>query len=585
MKNERVLIVDSDESGDEIVVRSDHKVVKPVINTINLDEQTEVNVREEEKPLKGEDSLNVVEPPKLSGKPSDNQPVNVKKKHLDNTENKQSVLNLGLFDNIALGIGSFLVSVFVLGIGYPIAISIKEKYHCDRKKYSGEELVFNGSYGELFIDFIKWILLTIITFGIYSFWLERNILRWKTKNTHFRSAGNGDKSYFTGTAGGLFMANLVRILLVVFTFGLGIPWANVYKQSYVINNTVISEKRLVFSGTGSNLFGKYIKWFLLSIITFGIYSLWLSINLKKWNVSNTYVSGEVFVEDPKSAPFDKDTKVIVTKVKKGKVASNILVILNIIASLVLFLIIGWNDFVFDPKNIITIALLVALLLLVVDFIFIINVRKKRITNELIKLKKSQLVFVYILNILTVVSALVFAYMFETIDSQSPILQIIFYSTIGVSAIASIYNVGVYSKKQQIIKQREEPSNFIWFYALILSLLVILTATRTVHYQLEPGVYVSFNYLVMISYDIFGMTTATLGFSQLMIAFLDICKLSIFTMGFLFTIIFMVRGFYKKQNIKQSIILIFYLILIVLIFFLIYGYISYHYRLFFQNLVN
>ena len=37
----------------------------------------------------------------------------------------------------------------------------------------------------LFGNYIKWILLTIVTLGIYSFWLGINMKKWVVKHTHF----------------------------------------------------------------------------------------------------------------------------------------------------------------------------------------------------------------------------------------------------------------------------------------------------------------------------------------------------------------------------------------------------------------
>ena len=38
---------------------------------------------------------------------------------------------------------------------------------------------------QLFGNWIKWLLLTIVTLGIYSFWLNIKLIQWKTKHTEF----------------------------------------------------------------------------------------------------------------------------------------------------------------------------------------------------------------------------------------------------------------------------------------------------------------------------------------------------------------------------------------------------------------
>ncbi|MDR0914291.1 MAG: DUF898 domain-containing protein, partial [Oscillospiraceae bacterium] len=49
----------------------------------------------------------------------------------------------------------------------------------------GKRLRFDGKAIQLFGSWIKWLLLCLITLGIYSFWLGIALQKWKTKHTHF----------------------------------------------------------------------------------------------------------------------------------------------------------------------------------------------------------------------------------------------------------------------------------------------------------------------------------------------------------------------------------------------------------------
>ena len=51
----------------------------------------------------------------------------------------------------------------------------------------GKRLCFDGHAVQLFGNWIKWLLLTIITLGIYSFWLSIKLKKWITKHTHFEN--------------------------------------------------------------------------------------------------------------------------------------------------------------------------------------------------------------------------------------------------------------------------------------------------------------------------------------------------------------------------------------------------------------
>lgn len=215
----------------------------------------------------------------------------ISSKDLQNLNEANSQISLGVFDLIALSIGTAVITIFTLGLAYPAAAVIKERYLKDRTIISNRKLKFDASAGDLYITYIKWMILVFITFGIYIFWLNRNILRWKVSNTNFVDRKDTEKeSFFDGTVGGLFVTNLLTVLMIIFSLGIALPWALSYKTRYVNNHTIINGSRLEFKGTGSNLFGKFIVWLLLTIATFGIYALWLNLNIIKWEVRSTSIN-------------------------------------------------------------------------------------------------------------------------------------------------------------------------------------------------------------------------------------------------------------------------------------------------------
>ena len=48
----------------------------------------------------------------------------------------------------------------------------------------GHRLTFDGKAIQLFGSWIKWLLLTIITVGIYGLWLGIKMKQWKAYHTH-----------------------------------------------------------------------------------------------------------------------------------------------------------------------------------------------------------------------------------------------------------------------------------------------------------------------------------------------------------------------------------------------------------------
>lgn len=76
-----------------------------------------------------------------------------------------------------------LLSVFTLFIGTPWAITFVVRYVEEHMTVSGHRLSFDGTGGQLLGNWIKWLLLTIVTIGIYSFWIPNNVFKWVTKHT------------------------------------------------------------------------------------------------------------------------------------------------------------------------------------------------------------------------------------------------------------------------------------------------------------------------------------------------------------------------------------------------------------------
>lgn len=93
----------------------------------------------------------------------------------------------GLLGQILHSLGAFFMTLLTLGLAFPWAICILYRWKAKHTVICGKRLKFVGSGGSLFGNYIKWWLLCIITFGIYSFWLGIAMEKWKIKNTVFEN--------------------------------------------------------------------------------------------------------------------------------------------------------------------------------------------------------------------------------------------------------------------------------------------------------------------------------------------------------------------------------------------------------------
>ena len=66
----------------------------------------------------------------------------------------------------------------------PWAYILIYRWEINHTVINGHRLHFDGIAVQLFGNWIKWLILTYITFGIYGFWVGIKLRQWKIKHTH-----------------------------------------------------------------------------------------------------------------------------------------------------------------------------------------------------------------------------------------------------------------------------------------------------------------------------------------------------------------------------------------------------------------
>lgn len=196
----------------------------------------------------------------------------------------------GLLELIGWRILAFLIIGITFGIATPWAKCMLYSYQFKHTVYNGKRLKFEGTGGDLFVNYFKWIFFTIITLGIYLLFVPIKKTKWVISNLHYEDEEfvKGE-SFFDGSTIQLIGVNLLSGLLNLVSFGLLYPFTVCFKLRWINKHTVINKKKLVFTGKAINLFGKYILWCFLTIITLGIYGWWLEIKMLKWQSKNVHI--------------------------------------------------------------------------------------------------------------------------------------------------------------------------------------------------------------------------------------------------------------------------------------------------------
>jgi len=110
-----------------------------------------------------------------------------------NTDTRKAAQTAGETSYFDGGVGNFLgeaflallLASFTCGIMYPWALTKVYGWQARHTVIQGKRLVFNGKAMDLFVNILKWMLLTLVTFGIYSIWASIEMEKWRVKNTTF----------------------------------------------------------------------------------------------------------------------------------------------------------------------------------------------------------------------------------------------------------------------------------------------------------------------------------------------------------------------------------------------------------------
>lgn len=243
-------------------------------------------------------------------------------------QKQPSVFTGGMLANFGINLATVLATLCTLGIAYPFLVCWRERWIAKHTYINGYKLCFDGNGMQLFGKYIIWLLLSVVTLGIYYILcVAVRLEAWRTKHTHFDGIvcnddenDSNNKSKFDGTWLQLLGVKWLTNFVTVITLSFGMYWAHCYKQRWFAKHKEIDGCRFYFTGTGLQYFGKCIVWFLLTIVTFGIYSLWLTIKSKKWTVSHTEAESlpEQFTETDSENTFTPVDTAAIQKAETDK---------------------------------------------------------------------------------------------------------------------------------------------------------------------------------------------------------------------------------------------------------------------------
>ncbi len=121
--------------------------------------------------------------------------------------------------------GSYLLIPLTLGMAYPFVRHHIRKALIESVHFGSEKTRYSGDMREEVVIWYKGVGLSLLTFGIYSFWFLADFNRYIVEHTHFAGA----RGQLTLTAGDYFVFGLFRLLVLPTTLGIGFPWVLVWE--------------------------------------------------------------------------------------------------------------------------------------------------------------------------------------------------------------------------------------------------------------------------------------------------------------------------------------------------------------------
>jgi uncharacterized membrane protein YjgN (DUF898 family) len=138
----------------------------------------------------------------------------------------------------------YLLTLVTFGIYFPWFICKMNKWFAANTKITKNgqqvgDVDFVGQGGDLLVTFIVGYLLTLITFGIYMAWFQVKLLKFNADSTKLTIEGRRLGMRFTGEGGELFVIILVGYLLTIVTIGIYMFWMMAKLLKWQLSNTVV----------------------------------------------------------------------------------------------------------------------------------------------------------------------------------------------------------------------------------------------------------------------------------------------------------------------------------------------------------
>lgn len=142
---------------------------------------------------------------------------------------------------VKMFVRDLILTIVTFGIYGAWLVMHMRNYTIKHIRFGNVSFDYEGSGGDFLILNLKGYFLTLLTLGIYVFWWQKDLINYWLENLRIKQ---GDKViHIQSSVSGSSMFGLlaVNMLIIVFTLGLGAPWATVRTFKYLFDNVTLSE--------------------------------------------------------------------------------------------------------------------------------------------------------------------------------------------------------------------------------------------------------------------------------------------------------------------------------------------------------
>lgn len=183
----------------------------------------------------------------------------------------------------------FLMGLLSATLLSPLAVYLSSKRRVKHMVISGHRLKFDGKLHQIYGHYALWIILSVLTLFIFTFFISTYTRKWVTKHTYFEDEYIEGTSSYTGDGLESLYVNIVTIIVKVFTLGILGPRANVVHEEMITKRNVISNHRLLYIGGFDGVLRFGLLNIALTIFTLGLYLFIKNYYVNQWNVSRTII--------------------------------------------------------------------------------------------------------------------------------------------------------------------------------------------------------------------------------------------------------------------------------------------------------